>query len=586
MVWAALVILLLGHALGNVVWLTLDNHPVLIDEDRHMLHARNMYGALFGIAENDPSFAQRLANAYLREGDFPPLTYLYGAAAIALLGPRPDALAFSTTPLLALMLVGLFLLARRFLPPWEALFATFVASMTPLVYAFSHYYSVDYPAATAVVWVIVGLLYSDGFRRWGWSLIAGLGVAVCLMTRPPTLLCAFPALVIALGQARLAAHGLPWAARWGVVRNLLLWSAVGLAPALPWYAANWWSFLDRWLVQHNAGGAVLHFPSSTAHWGIYPFLIINLAMFLPMFLLALGGMAVLVLCRRFRSPAAWALALWPWPMYLVLTIFFQQKEVRYAFPLVPGLGLAAGVALLALPWPRVRRVACVVAAVVLLTQYGTFTAGWSGPVVHGQYARVVMVELPGVHFSQHEDDDIYYIGPNGLSLYRNAMLSDSYSYCPPYRDEHFLERLLNALIDDINRHAAHKELVGLALVSYYDQIPGLSNLEFYNPRPGEFARSRWGGGEVSKAFVDVVAISDRSGDASPESALSMDGLNEADYIIFKFEADGPALARRESLNARGWRVVSLFWGEGYGQCRPGVYLLMTRIPEADASGDA
>ena len=578
-VWAVLAALILAHAGGNLLWLALDNHPILIDEDRHMLHARNAYSEMSGRPEDGRGPWQRTADTFFRASDFPPLAYFYGAAAIALLGPRPDALAFSTTPLFGLMLVGMFLLARGFLPPWEALFATFIASLVPLIYAFSHYFSVDYLAAAAVVWSALGFLRSAGFRRWSWSLVAGLGVAVCLLTRPPTLLCALPAACIALVQVWTLWRG---DRRWAVLGNMFLTGAAALVPAVPWYVANFASFYGRWMVHHDAGGAVLHFPSTTANFGIFPFLVINLAMFLPMFLLALAGLLTLMLSPRFRSPAAWAVALWPWPMYVVLTVIFQQKEVRYAFPMLPALGLAAGAALIAVPWPRVRRVVCAVAAVILLAQYVTFTLGWSGPVVHGQYARVVMVEVPGVTFTAHEVDDVYYIGPNGLSLYRNAMLSDSYSYCPPTWGEHFLERLLNALVDDVNRNAGERERVALALVSQYDQIPGLSNLEFYNAHPGTFARTRWGDGPVAKAFMDVVAIVNVKDIEERGIDTVLAGCDVAGYVIFKFAADPEAIDWRRRMEHRGWRVVTQFWGEGYGQCRPGVYLLMSKIPEAHA----
>lgn len=254
---AGLVLLCLFHLVFNIWWLHADNHAISTDEETHMIMARDYYNALFP-TQGTASLGSRLkALKYIRAdvGNpvHPPLLHLSGAVLVRILGYGIDRLAFTNTLVFMAALVGFYLLVRSFLKHGEALFATAVFSLTPMVYMASRYFMTDFLSMALVIWVVYALWKSEGYTRTGWTLLFGLFNALALLTRSVAVLYyVFPCCLTAfLGISRVVKlspsfkfHGKIFAKLLG---NMLLATVIGIALAAPWYTLHGEQFFQHWM---------------------------------------------------------------------------------------------------------------------------------------------------------------------------------------------------------------------------------------------------------------------------------------------------------------------------------------------------
>ena len=185
--FALLLCLAALHVLANLWWLQADNHTIRTDEEGHMHFAREFHEVLF--VQDFPDPVRRLiAASQIRPGipAHPPLFHLMGAVMIQIFGYSTDTIAATSTVFFVLLLVGCFCLARSFLDPWQSLFAVFVVSMTPIIFASSRFYMTDYGTAAFVIWSLFALVKSRGLRHPGWvfafAVLSGLGILTRTVT--------------------------------------------------------------------------------------------------------------------------------------------------------------------------------------------------------------------------------------------------------------------------------------------------------------------------------------------------------------------------------------------------------------------
>jgi len=574
-----LLLLIATHALVNMWWLAVDNHPVIVDEDKHMHKTRQHWKALF--SPDGRKLSARAASAAGIATEHPPLTYVLGAAWMTVAGRTPDRLAFSMTLWFAALILGVYALCTTFLTPWEALFAAFVVSLTPIVYAFSRYYSVDFPATALVVWAIFALVKSDRFQRTRWVILFSIVAALSLLTKISALFFWIAPLAFVLCQALAAARGTgvpPVIDRRGLgtaIRNAVLSAALIALLAAPWFLYHFEYLFGFWMKTHSAGqGQAVRWSSETADFRLYPFLLINLCTFLPLFALAVAGVASAALVKRYRTTPAALVVLWLLGAYLVLTVFVEQKEARYMFSAVPALGILAAMAVLAVPGRRCRLIAVGGVSLALAAQCAAFTSGCIGDVVHGVEGRVLALELPWPEYQKSAHWDVCYFGSGKLSLYRNALISDSYSYCPPYRGENFVDRCFRTMVRDLNaRPGPATDAANCLVISALDTVPGLSNADLYDPEPNPFAVSQWRDAPVGVRHIHHLATRFKR---RPEGDLPE--LERADYVILKVPESEAGLAMKQEWTAflagRGFTVLDAFFDRGYGLCMPGLYVVM------------
>jgi hypothetical protein len=140
-------------------------------------------------------------------------------------------------PLLLLLAGAAWLLARRWVPPWEAALIGFAAAANQAVLGWALMMHFSVAASAFCLLSLAAYLWSDGFRRWGWSALTGVAVGLLLLSRSlaPVYVATF-AVVVAFDVIRRRRLHLGQAAI-----TVLLAAAV----AGPW-----------WLV---SGGTALHY---------------------------------------------------------------------------------------------------------------------------------------------------------------------------------------------------------------------------------------------------------------------------------------------------------------------------------------
>ncbi|NLN91766.1 MAG: hypothetical protein GX130_00465 [Candidatus Hydrogenedens sp.] len=254
-VWLALICLF--HFSLNIWRLLADNHAISTDEETHMIMARDYYSALFP-HEGDRSLGGRLRALKSIRADVgnpvhPPLLHLSGALLIRILGYGIDRLAFTNTLVFMTALIGFYLLVRSFLKQSEALFATAVFSLTPMVYMASRYFMTDFLSMALVIWVIHALWKSEGYTRTKWTLLFGIFNGFALLTRSTAVLYyVFPCCLAAiLGLKRVLecspVFKLRGKAAAKLAGNVLAAAIIGIVLATPWYALHGKQFYQHWM---------------------------------------------------------------------------------------------------------------------------------------------------------------------------------------------------------------------------------------------------------------------------------------------------------------------------------------------------
>lgn len=444
------------HFAANRWYLAADNHVIRTDEETHMLTAREYY-EVFALREHESWLTTLIDMANVRPSNpaHPPLLPILGAALATVLGYGPDTFALVNSFMFLLLVLGCFLLARRFLDEWHALFAAVVVSLTPSLFHASRFFMTDYPATVITVWAVYALIRSDYFRNTGWvtlfAVLTGLGILVRTITFLYYIVPA--ALIVAVGLFRARHGGLR-----GILLNCAITVLVSAGLFSPWYFHNLDVYYDYWVHKHAGGtGGPLTIsgrvpteehpeaapetriiaaaseaeisPAGTTPetpqkrpviarrlpWIRYPVHVINNNLFVPLSVLAALGAVIVLVNRRFRGPTTALMLVWIGSSYVLMTVLIKYSVARYALPVVPALGLLAALPVIALPWPVARRIAGAALCAWLLFQYGnlTFTS----------YGAAGRAYLPGILDAVAQND---YDDP-GLALYKDT-LTYGFSY--------------------------------------------------------------------------------------------------------------------------------------------------------------
>ena len=192
-------------------------------------------------------------------------------------------------------------------------------------------------------------------QRQCFALVGG-GVGLGLMLRGgPTLLC-LPAILAALA----------WGRRWAALRDVGGWAVavlVGLLVAGPWYLHEWLTWGGRFAAELG-GNAIGRNLQTDAGMGVAALLFYYARRIAESYFLwllpAIAGAAVLAVRGRRgrRLGPVDRLAVASLAVYFVLIHLSTQRNIRYAIPLFPWLGVLAAVGLYGLPpvrnlWRRV-----------------------------------------------------------------------------------------------------------------------------------------------------------------------------------------------------------------------------------------
>lgn len=346
----------------TIVWLAQDRFPLLWDPAAHLGRALDFRAFL-----EDPAQWSLSGLAHVQR-IYPPLSYLLANAMFLVLPASADAAALSNLLLLALHLLACAAIARRLLPAWWRVGAVALCNLLPVFVVFLHQFFLDSAVVVMTTTVIAAVAWSEGFRRRGPSLLAGLALGVGLLSKT--------SFVAGVGLPCLA---LLLAGRGGVavrLGNLLLAGLVAALTAGWWYVENFSEFTGLLSFQYVV------FAENVApgqFWNNATYYLnetVNNHLLLPLSLMlgVLVPLGAVVLARRRQWSWLAVLLLWGGAPYVA----YSAKgflDHRYTMAALPALALLATVGLAGLPRP-LRRGLAGVGLPFLLAQSMMLNFGW------------------------------------------------------------------------------------------------------------------------------------------------------------------------------------------------------------------
>lgn len=330
-------------------WLALDRHPPEWD---HANHLERAVRCAQGVRAGD-------WDGILGHSPFYPPLVLCAAGLVYLAAPTDMAAAGAVMiAALALGMLATYLLARPAVGEAGAAMAALMYGTAPYVVFSVLRLQLDLPLAAMVALALVVLREADGLRHLGWALLAGVVLALGMLTKPPFGVYVAPALLWLLRgmrDRRRAAHG-------------LLMLGVTAALAVPWYGPRLLGLPSQFAWRAVSADETVHLdPQTVAALLRYPawlpsqFGVAATALFV-------AGLVVVVARRRW-----WLLASLLGPFILFETL--RNKNLRYTLPLLPLAAVVAAAGWRALPG-ALRAGAAVSVAAIAIVQVGATAFDW------------------------------------------------------------------------------------------------------------------------------------------------------------------------------------------------------------------
>jgi hypothetical protein len=512
------------------------------------------------------------------------------------------------------------------MPPWGALLAAFIASLTPSLFHASRFFMTDYPATVITVWSIYALLRSDYLRNPGWVFIFGLLNGLGIMFRITTFLYFLvpAALVAFMGLFRLLTarkedrYFEPGFRIWLMHCAMIVVVSAGIFS--PWYFNNLEHFYDYWMRQHAGGGGPLtiargsappipveHAPSiesisvegetpagaepvpedepapadrtilkQTLKWYVYPISLVNNNLFLGISLVSMAGFAIALAQRRFRSFPLVILGVWVLGAYVIMTLFIKYANARYALPVVPACAIFAAVPFVAMPRGWLRHGALALFTALLLFQYGNLTFA-----SYGSLSQLKLpVDLPRV--GQGPDSE------PGFVIFKDV-INYGYSYSglgAPAVDDYKAWGPVNSV-----RECNYKDRLFFAMINYEKTRRAAAGQEAQFIRLGSEMRGMefderhfWRGSPYQRRDLPTDSLPERRlrSTLMAESVQDMaPKLPDADYVVYAlFPHETEREARWASvLEDRGFERIERFTIDAFGLVPARTYGVMARREE-------
>jgi len=318
--WAIVGGVYLALVLVAAVWLWIDRRPPEWD---HANHLERVVHCAQDIARGD------LRAIIERSSFYPPVVPCTGAL-VYRLAPSDAAAAQSVIlAFLGLGMAAVYLLGRRVAGGTEGVVAAVVFGCAPFVVFSSQRFQLDLPLAAMVALALLVSLYTDGFTRLGWSLLAGLVFALGMLTKPPfAAYVIVPVLLIAASSHRRG--------RSAVYAALAI--LVGAALSVPWYGPRLFGLVPQIASRSFKQAAESGHPDPLTATALlfYPTWLASQFGALAVVLL-LVGLVVAVMKREWIVLAA---VLAPFLLFELL----QNKNLRYTLPILPAAAVLAGMA--------------------------------------------------------------------------------------------------------------------------------------------------------------------------------------------------------------------------------------------------
>jgi hypothetical protein len=351
-------------------WVSVNRAIPIFDAGLHLSLGINVYHELG---------AGHIGTALTLSAPYPPFAYLVGSLGILIGGLGIPSMVITENLVFATLLaLGCYKVGRLAFGPLAGLLAVVFALGSPLITSQFHVFMTDAPETAMVAvstWLIIA---TEGFSKLRVCAVAGVACGLGMLTKEP-----FPIFVLGMVLVTAVRGGRP---AW---RGLVLFGAIALTLALPWYIAEL-SVIKGIGDQATAPSSAIpagggYSPSgiapprlSSANLEWYFWVMVNTQFMVPLFLLAAIGWLWLMrgfVRRRPVSRLAPELAVGSFVAWALLTETYFH-DTRYGMPLLiyPAVFAGGWIASLRGRW-RALGTAALVAAVIASTLGATFGVG-------------------------------------------------------------------------------------------------------------------------------------------------------------------------------------------------------------------
>ena len=336
---ALLLGILLFHTINNVIQLSLDQAPLVLNEAMYFESSGRLLAA---VSRGDP---QGIIHSL--QGSHPPLHQIVPLPFYLILGYSPDIAILSTLPATVVLILSIYHIGKELQDRDAGLMAAALSVLAPGLFAFSRTYFQEFTLAAMVALSLALLLKTNHLSRKWYVVVFGVSTALGLLAKWTYSLFVAAPLFVYVYQSYSKTLRLPGTAMRAFYQRgrWLPFSIItGLLVASPWYLPNLGHIRASLKVSGigiDAGlgtiSNILHYPR---HLYVY-----QLG---PVFSLLALGSALYLLCVRHRSVGF--LSGWFLLPYLFFTfLVVQNKTGRFVISALPALMLLIGIACVTLP---------------------------------------------------------------------------------------------------------------------------------------------------------------------------------------------------------------------------------------------
>jgi 4-amino-4-deoxy-L-arabinose transferase-like glycosyltransferase len=305
-------------AVGNLIWISLDDRPLYWDSASHATSALRIADAF------EDSVLRALARIPFLTGAYPPFYQFIVALFFLVFGKTIDAAQWANVPAIAILLAATYGIARTVLKPLPAAAASLTAGFSPMALWLSRETMIDFwlmALVTVAIWV---LLKTKEFSHRGWAVLFGLSCGLGMLTK-------WTFVFFVAGPAL-------WFARKNM-KNATIAAVIAISLAAYWYIPGS-AFLSGLLRFNRAQSLTEGDPNPLSFEALifYVRALEGSQLFLPLFVAFLAGLVLLL----FNFERRWIpILLWMMGGWLGL-LLFQNKDPRYTAPLLPAVALVIG----------------------------------------------------------------------------------------------------------------------------------------------------------------------------------------------------------------------------------------------------
>ncbi|MBN2208076.1 MAG: glycosyltransferase family 39 protein [Candidatus Coatesbacteria bacterium] len=351
-------------AIGNIVWLALDNIPPVWDPAFHISDAIDASEAISRLD------ICRLLMLQGQNTFYPPLWHVLAGIFMLLFGKSVAVAIAANLLFIPAMVFGIFLVAKQLFDRRVGLLAACVGTLLPGLWGASRTAYIDFALSAMVTLFIALVLSPNRLEKRANCVALGLVFGLGMLTKWTFIVyVAGPSLAVLVRYLIPVikppdGFGSRMTNRKRLLYCLALFGLTAGAVCLPWYIANL-ANTTRYIADFDVELQKLDTSQLTPSLiGYYAQRLLSDQLFLPCLLLAIAGAALSVnKANRLLLLSSWIVV----PLLFLRMIHW--RDLRYTLPILPAFAILAGVALSRLFERRWSRVAAAFLMMLLFGQW-------------------------------------------------------------------------------------------------------------------------------------------------------------------------------------------------------------------------